>query len=243
MTLDCTDIKLERGSRGAQVIELQNSLQKIGYYLKAPDDGAALKVDGKYEKYTVLAVKAFQKDSGTLAQDGWVGPYTCKKINEKLATIKDTKKTEKKASNNTQAKNSTGTQIIIDAKKYNIIPASQANITVEGIHFRAETVAEKDTFGRETQWKPVNMMDNQIYFTEEHSIEPSIEVTFDLHFDQYKKMMNGLKLIQNKHQCKVLTELFDSGHYFIEFTKTYDKVDLFKVTMKLMKSVKQLEGA
>lgn len=72
MTLDCTNIKLQKGSTGTKVKEAQTILKNLGFY-----DGY---IDGDYGAITVNAVKLFQRNKG-LAQDGWIGPVTCKALN------------------------------------------------------------------------------------------------------------------------------------------------------------------
>ncbi|RAP46439.1 MAG: hypothetical protein BZ136_07475 [Methanosphaera sp. rholeuAM74] len=72
MGLTCENIKLQKGSQGTNVKELQTILKNKGYY--------AGKIDGDYGNFTVEAVKQYQKDNG-LSVDGWVGPITCKKLN------------------------------------------------------------------------------------------------------------------------------------------------------------------
>ena len=241
MTLDCTKINLKQNDTGDQVLELQKGLKQLGYYTSV--NGHYLKLDGIFGQYTTAAVKKFQRDTGH-TPDGVFGPKTCPDFNKKLGikdTPEQTEKKEDKKADNQKVETEKDTEIIIDAKKYNVIPASMANLTVEGIHLIAESVSEKDTLGRETQWVHNTMMNGNILFSAGTPVVSTIEVTFHLHFDQYKKLINALTLIQNKKQCKVITELFDSGRYFITFTKTYDSIDEFKVTMKLMKSLRALE--
>ena len=73
MTLNCKTIKLQKGSKGIEVKELQEILQKQGYY-KA-------KIDGEYGNLTEEAVKKYQK-ANKLTVDGWVGTETCKKLQQ-----------------------------------------------------------------------------------------------------------------------------------------------------------------
>lgn len=71
---------LKNGSRGDDVAELQNYLNKLGY----PDDSyEALKVDGKFGERTEQAVKRFQRHND-LKADGVCGPITWAKIEEEL---------------------------------------------------------------------------------------------------------------------------------------------------------------
>ena len=60
---------LRKGSKGDAVVELQNKLVKLGYYL------GPYGVDGDFGKNTEKAVKEFQEDHG-LQQDGVVGKKT-----------------------------------------------------------------------------------------------------------------------------------------------------------------------
>ena len=77
MALNCTNIKLVKGSSGSNVSEVQTILKNRGYYTG--------KIDGSYGDMTVSAVKSFQKAKG-LAVDGWVGPVTCKKLQGSSST-------------------------------------------------------------------------------------------------------------------------------------------------------------
>jgi hypothetical protein len=68
--------KLQTGSTGAAVTDLQNALTTLGY-----DPG---KVDGDFGPTTQAAVVKFQTDKG-LSPDGVVGPKTEAALNEALA--------------------------------------------------------------------------------------------------------------------------------------------------------------
>lgn len=72
MSLNCSNIKLSRGSKGDQVKEAQTILKQHGFY------GGV--IDGDYGDMTVDAVNKFQRSKG-LAVDGWIGPVTCKALN------------------------------------------------------------------------------------------------------------------------------------------------------------------
>ena len=63
--------RLEKGSTGSDVKELQTKLKKLGYY--------DAYVDGDYGDTTVAAVKAFQKKYN-LTADGIAGKETLKKL-------------------------------------------------------------------------------------------------------------------------------------------------------------------
>lgn len=69
--MNCESINLRRGSKGEDVKTIQTLLSSRGYY-----DG---RIDGDYGVYTENAVKQFQRRNGLL-QDGWVGPVTCRKL-------------------------------------------------------------------------------------------------------------------------------------------------------------------
>ena len=73
MTLNCKTINLKRGSTGNAVRELQTLLKKLNLY--------GGKTDGEYGQLTEQAVQTFQKQK-KLAVDGWVGPVTCKHLND-----------------------------------------------------------------------------------------------------------------------------------------------------------------
>lgn len=72
--LNCKTINLKKGSKGNTVKELQQILQKKGYY-----DG---KIDGDYGNLTVQAVKLLQRKQGN-DPDGNFGPKTCSKLDQK----------------------------------------------------------------------------------------------------------------------------------------------------------------
>lgn len=81
MTLNCTNINLKQGSKGAQVTELQQGLKKLGYYKPS--------VDGNFGPVTHNAVRAFQRATGH-SDDGVFGPKTCPDFNKKLQVITET---------------------------------------------------------------------------------------------------------------------------------------------------------
>lgn len=73
-------LTLKEGSEGAEVSELQNYLNQLGY----PDNSYnALKVDGKFGERTEQAVKRFQRHND-LNVDGICGPKTWAKIEAEL---------------------------------------------------------------------------------------------------------------------------------------------------------------
>lgn len=72
MTLDCNGIKLQKGSKGDKVKQAQTILQQYGFY--------GGKIDGDYGEMTVEAVTKYQRSKG-LSVDGWIGPVTCKSLN------------------------------------------------------------------------------------------------------------------------------------------------------------------
>jgi len=70
ITANGADI-IERGDKGAEVIDLQRKLSEYGYYKGA--------LDGIFGGGTEMAVMAFQRDAGILA-DGRAGPVTKAKL-------------------------------------------------------------------------------------------------------------------------------------------------------------------
>ena len=68
---------LKRGSKGAEVKELQESLNQLG---------AALAVDGVFGKLTEAAVRKFQKDHG-LKADGVCGVRTWAEIEKTPSSV------------------------------------------------------------------------------------------------------------------------------------------------------------
>lgn len=69
--MNCENINLKRGSKGADVRELQGILKNKQLYTGA--------IDGDFGIYTENAVKQFQKKNKLLI-DGIYGPVTCKKL-------------------------------------------------------------------------------------------------------------------------------------------------------------------
>lgn len=72
---------LRKGSSGEYVTLLQTKLIQRGYSL------APYGADGKYGNKTFEAVKAFQKDTGTLKVDGICGPATWAAIDDTKVTL------------------------------------------------------------------------------------------------------------------------------------------------------------
>ncbi len=65
-------VKLQSGSQGSAVRDLQTVLKSMGYY--------NMEIDGKYGRGTAAAVKAYQRANGLYA-DGIAGPKTLGKLN------------------------------------------------------------------------------------------------------------------------------------------------------------------
>lgn len=87
--------RLKKGSSGPAVRTLQTALKELGYY--------SGKVDGKYGKATVNAVKLFQRKNG-LKADGIAGPLTQEKLyNSGTAKSAHTDKQEQAASGSSSA--------------------------------------------------------------------------------------------------------------------------------------------
>ena len=77
--LDCS-ILLKRGSKGAQVKQLQKELNEV--------QNCNLEVDGSFGLLTRSCVLKFQK-ANALKQDALVGPQTCQRLNEKYNNSED----------------------------------------------------------------------------------------------------------------------------------------------------------
>jgi len=66
--MNCNKVKLQKGSKGSDVIELQTYLRVINLY--------PYKIDGDYGNLTVESVKKLQIKQGN-SPDGYFGPKTC----------------------------------------------------------------------------------------------------------------------------------------------------------------------
>jgi len=68
-------IDVPTSRRGTAVRDVQQALEKLGYSVGPPG------LDGLRGKYTIAAVRAFQRDNPPLEQDGDPGPETVAKLN------------------------------------------------------------------------------------------------------------------------------------------------------------------
>lgn len=91
MTLNCNTVSLKRGSKGAEVKELQEILKSEKLYTG--------KIDGDFGELTEKAVKKLQRNQGNTA-DGWFGKKTCEKYYQKHKTS-NTKNTTSKTTSKT----------------------------------------------------------------------------------------------------------------------------------------------
>ncbi|MEC4811735.1 MAG: peptidoglycan-binding domain-containing protein [Scytonema sp. PMC 1069.18] len=78
-----TSAILKEGSKGPEVVKLQQALKKLNYYSGA--------IDGIFGAQTKSAVTKFQQANG-LTTDGIVGPKTRSKLNELLNSAEPTDK-------------------------------------------------------------------------------------------------------------------------------------------------------
>ena len=231
-TLDCTDISLRKNAKGEKVTLLQKNLKLLGFYQTA--GGKTLKVDGEYLVYTEQAVKAFQKSVGGLAIDGWFGPVTCKKMNEKLlAKDAETKKQEEEKNTATQTTVTPSKPDPYAANPKNNVWYSQnpnVNLNIDGIWLIGSSVTRTNAY-HSGSWKTIQLMNGKNYFYKdrpsprEYSVDcyvpnllyGSLSVEFD-------KM--------GERVCKVTTRLFPSGYYVVGVTVADEKTESKKITLK-----------
>ena len=231
MTFDCPNTSLKQGDKGSQVTELQQGLQKLGYYLKS--GGYTLKVDGDYGKYTVEAVKQFQKATGH-DTDGWFGPKTCKSFNEKLGVTTTSSSSSNAAQNKVVTTNATSktTEVIIDAKTYNYLESWQANCTIEGLHFIISQVDDTNSF-KGPEWKRVELMADNSEWYPSHTQPLEYKLTTYIKEPDFQKIKPGLLLLKKKKYCKVVYNLIESGNYNVNIQRSYQKSKMWKIVFTL----------
>ena len=226
---DCSKTDLKRGSKDtAGVKKLQTMLKALGYYTR--------QIDGEFGTYTENAVKKFQRDTKH-SDDGWFGEKTCKDLN-----IQYQKKTGAKASTtNTTANNKkvtttatkkVSTDIIIDAKKYNFLNASEANCTIEGIHFMVTDITDTTSF-RVEAWKSIELMGNKFHKYRAHIQPLQYTLTTIISDKEYQKVKKALILIQQKPSCKIVYHNIESGNYYVGITRSHYKINTWKLTFNI----------
>lgn len=80
MVLNCTKMDLKLGVTSDTAKTVQQMLRNLGFY--------GGKIDGYYGPVSVEAVKQFQMVT-YLTTDGWFGPVTCKKLNERYKAYEE----------------------------------------------------------------------------------------------------------------------------------------------------------
>lgn len=231
-TLNCTNINLKYGSKGADVTLLQTHLKTLGYYVKY--NGYNLKIDGEYLTYTQWAVKNFQKDTGN-SQTGEVDSKTCKSLNEKIlakngiTTTTATTKISTPATSITSVKNA----YEIDTTK-NVWKSNEANIHIQGLNFIISNVNRKRSFN-DGDWKTIDLMEGQYdYIGKTQPREYSLD--FYLKDDDYWQLHDELGKLQ-RQICKVASDIIGNGNYKIKVTVADDAPYEKKITLDLTESL------
>lgn len=235
-TFDCSKVNIKQGARGSQVTLLQTHLQTLGYYLKAPD-GSKLVVDGKYEKYTIAAVKEFQRKTGH-SDDGWFGPKTCSSLNEKILAhynIKTTPASTTTTTKTTASTTSTSANTYLNKYKVNtqnnVISSNNANITIQGLYFRIGNL-KRSVELNSPEVKTIELMDGSDY--DYLSSEKALQYTFDTYLSrsEYSKIRPELNKL-GYQVCNVSTSLFPSTTYWVKVTPDESSVDEIKISFEI----------
>ena len=143
MTFNCPKISLRKNASGSSVRELQESLQKLGYY-----NG---KIDASFGPVTEQAVKSFQTRYG-LKADGWFGEITCNKLNSILSTTTSSSSEVFDCDNTHLKRNSTEKDKVTILQKY-LKEWEYYNRTVDG-DFGYYTEEAVKAFQRDTGHDP-----------------------------------------------------------------------------------------
>lgn len=220
-TLDCKNINLKKGDKGTQVETLQKMLKELGYYTR--------QVDGDFGDYTDKALKQFQTDTKH-DPDGVLGSKTCPDLNKAYSNKTTTKKTP--TANNKLLTTKLNKEIIIDAKKYNFMRASDANCTIEGIHFIISQVDDTNSF-KTKKWKRIDLMGDKVHKYQSHRQPLQYKLTTYLTDKEYKQVKNALILLQDKPSCKIVYDSIESGNYDLEITRAWYKTKTWKLTIDI----------
>lgn len=227
---DCTNISLKEGDKGEKVSLLQTHLKTLGYYTYY--NGSYLKIDGDFGKYTTLAVKAFQKDTGH-TQDGWFGPKTCPSLNEKIggksSTSTSTTTTTTTSTGSVKSGASAKDPYKADTTK-NIMKQSESNISIDGI-FLSATITPNVSFWN-GNWKYLEMMDGSVQPYRGHRQPLEYTVEFNLYENEFKQLHNEIYKMANR-KCNVLSKHLNSGYYSIEASYAEGYGQTKNVTLKL----------
>ena len=224
---DCTKTDLKKGSTDTTAVKkLQTMLKALGYYTR--------QIDGDFGEHTEKAVISFQGATGH-SKDGWFGEKTCKDLN-----LQYQKKTGAKASTTTTAKNKTvtttkkkkNTEIIIDTKKYNFLKASDANCTIEGIHFNITDITDTTSF-RVEPWKSIELMGNKFHKYKAHIQPLQYALTTIISDKEYQIVKKALILLQQKPVCKIVYHNIESGNYYLSITRSHYKINTWKLTFNI----------
>jgi peptidoglycan hydrolase-like protein with peptidoglycan-binding domain len=232
MTLNCTNISLKKGSKGALVTELQRGLKQLGYYVTY--NGHRLVVDGNYGSYTVWAVKKFQKATGH-TQDGWFGPKTCKSFNQKLnaeqgIAVSNTTPTTVQSDGTTAVQVTRENPYIIDVSK-NTRNASNSNIHIQGLHFLT-TSFTFDTPNNNGEWNSVALADGHFDTSVGHDVPRAYTFETMLRLAEYKQLESELVKME-KQVCRVACDYFRTGRFTVKYTPSIVNARYIKLTVKL----------
>ena len=213
---DCPNTDLQAGKTNDVnlVKKLQTGLKSLGYYTTYKSGGVTkqYKVDGYYGQATKEAVAAFQRAVGGLSPDGWFGPATCKRFNEKLGWT--AKKTETKKTVTVTKKKTE--EIVIDAKKVNFLTAKESNFSIDGVYLISSSV--EDTRSVENgDWQVLEMMGDKTYTYMGHSQPREYDVTCYLRAKDYSQIRQSL-ILMTKKVCDVKGTGLTGGKYVLNWT-------------------------
>lgn len=213
---DCPNVNLYEPMKNDLVKKLQEQLKKLGYY--------TAKIDGDFGPLTTAAVKAFQTAKGGLRPDGVFGPVTCAKMKE---TTTETKKETVAA----KAPEPPKDPYPVDTSK-NIMKAEDSNLSIDGIYLSVSGITFTNPF-KSKKFVRMDMMDGsqKKYQTPPTPREYSVDCILTL--DEYLQLENEFYKMMNR-DCNVLTSLFNSGKYNVEFSLAYQNVRSRKITIKFL---------
>lgn len=250
-TFDCDNTTLKYGDKNETVGKLQRALQSLGYYLTANDDGATLKVDNDFKKYTKEELIDFQKDNGiTKSSDlGIFKGDTCKKLNELLlkkdgVTVTDTKQTTKK---NTAKKEEKKNPIVVINKKFTTFMLKstlsekkelldlelESNLRICGVPFVISNVTY-DTPFTTGAWNSIELLNGKNYVYKGRDVPRAYTLETYLHHSVFLLLQSILEDFTHDI-CFISSddEIGVKGNFLVTVTIANEKVQMKKVTFKL----------